>query len=83
MNNKVFGAAILMDLSKTFNILKQDLLITKLHAYGFQHNALKLLYSYLNKRCHRIKVIMSFCSQKESIKSGRQGCAGTTYLIYV
>ena len=33
-NNKAFGA-LLTDLSKAFDCLNRDLLITKLHAYGF------------------------------------------------
>ena len=56
LDNKGFGGAILMDLSKTFDTLNHDLLITKLHAYGFQHDALNLLHSYLSKRWHRTKI---------------------------
>ena len=48
-DNKGFGDAILMDLLKAFDTLNHDLLIGKLHAYGFQHDALKLLHSYLSK----------------------------------
>ena len=50
LDNKGFGGAVLMDLSKAFDTLNQDLLIAKLHVYGFQHDALKLLRSYLSKR---------------------------------
>ena len=39
LDNKGFGSAILMDLSKVFDTLNHDLLIAKLHAYGFQHYA--------------------------------------------
>ena len=68
LDNKGFGGAILMDLSKAFDTLNHDLLISKLHAYGFQHDALKLLHSYLSKRWHRTKVSMSFRSWEELIK---------------
>ena len=34
-DKKCFGGAILMDLSKVFDTIKHDLLITKLDAYGF------------------------------------------------
>ena len=57
---KGFGGAILMDFSKAFYTLNHDLLIAKLHAYGFQHDALTLLHSYLSKRWHRTKVNTSF-----------------------
>ena len=43
LDNKGFVGATLMDLSKAFDTLNHDFLIAKLHAYGFQHNALKLL----------------------------------------
>ena len=64
---------ILMDLSKAFYTLNHNLLITKLHVYGFQHDALKLIHSYLSKRWHRTKVNMSFTSWEELIKGVPQG----------
>ena len=44
--NKGFCGAILMDLSKDFDTLNYDLLIAKLHAYGFQHDA--FIVTFLN-----------------------------------
>ena len=35
-----------MDLSKAFNTLNHDLLIAKLHAYGFSEESLQLIKSY-------------------------------------
>ena len=57
-----------MDLSKAFDTLNHDFLTAKLHAYGFQHNASKLLHSYLSKQWHRTKVNTSFHSWEELIK---------------
>ena len=48
--NKGFEDAILMIFFKTFDTLKNYLLIVKLDAYDFQHKVLKLIvifYSYL------------------------------------
>ena len=73
LDNKGFGGAILMDLSKAFDTLNHDLLIAKLDAYGFQHDALKLLHSYFSKRWHRTKVNTSFSSWEELIKGKPQG----------
>ena len=45
---KLLGA-LLRDLSKAFDCLSQDLLLAKLHAYGFSLSAIRLIYSYLKK----------------------------------
>ena len=45
----VFGA-LLTDLSKAFDCIPHDLIIAKLEAYGFQVDALKLIYDYLSNR---------------------------------
>ena len=42
-----YGGAVLTDLSEAFDTLNHDLLIAKLHAYGFDKNALKPLKSFL------------------------------------
>ena len=47
-NNFIVGS-VLMDLSKAFDCSTHDLLIAKLHSYGFDENALVLVYSYLKK----------------------------------
>ena len=62
-----------MELSKAFDTLNHDLLIAKLHAYGFQHDALKLLHSYLSKRWYRTKVDTSSSSQEELINGVPEG----------
>ena len=45
LDNKGYGGAVLMDLSKAFDTLSHDLLIAKLHAYGFNIKSLKLLHN--------------------------------------
>ena len=54
MNNKGCGGAIFIDLSKAFDTLSTVLLIEKLRAYGFQHDDLKFLHSYLSTIIHKI-----------------------------
>ena len=50
LDKQGYGGAILMDLSKAFDPLDHDLLIAKLHAYGFDYHSLKLIKYYLNER---------------------------------
>ena len=40
LDNKNFVGPVLMDLSKTFDCIPHDLVIAKLHAYGFNENSL-------------------------------------------
>ena len=70
--DKSFGA-LLTDLSKTFDCLPHDLLIAKLHSYGFSLNALPLIHSHLSNRRQRTKVNESYRSWEEILFSVPQG----------
>ena len=48
--------ALFTDLSKAFDCLVRDFLIAKLEAYGFTHEFLKLINSYLTDRKHITKI---------------------------
>ena len=45
LDQKEYGGAVLMDLSKAFDTLNHDLLIAKLHAYGFDRDSLNVRHS--------------------------------------
>ena len=52
IDNHGYAGAIITDLSKAFDTINHELLIAKLHAYGFEKSALMLINSYLkNKFC--------------------------------
>ena len=56
LDSKGYGAAILMDLSKAFDTINHELLIAKLHAYGFTKETLMIIFSYLSDRGQHIKI---------------------------
>ena len=62
LDEKGFCGAVLMDLSKAFDTVNLELLIAKLHAYGFEKSALKLLLNYLSNRWQRTKINKKFSS---------------------
>ena len=56
LDRRLFTGAVLMDLSKAFDCIPGDLLIAKLHAYGFSFERLTFLNSYLRNRKHCVKI---------------------------
>ena len=73
LDNKGYGGAILMDLSKAFDTINHNLLIAKWHAYGFDKDALKLIKSYLTNRRQRTKVNNSYSDWPEILHGVPQG----------
>ena len=47
IDNKGFAGGVLMYLSKAFETINHQLLLAKLHAYGFSKQALAIICSYL------------------------------------
>ena len=62
-DNDQFCPAILTDDSKAFDCIPYDLLIAKLNTYGFDQEALELIYRYLRDRSQKVKVGSSFRNQ--------------------
>ena len=50
------GNSVLMDLTKDFDTINYDLLLTKLRAYEFTNKSLILIKRYLANCCQRTKV---------------------------
>ena len=65
LDDKGFGGAVLIDLPKVFDSLNHKLLISKLHAYGFNRDSLKLINDYLSNRWRSTKMNKSFSSWAE------------------
>ena len=64
---------ILLDLSKAFDSLSHDLLLSKLEAYGFSSSALKLMTDYLKNRFQRVEVGSKFSSWLKILAGVPQG----------
>ena len=58
---------LLTDLSKAFDCISHDLLIAKLHAYGFSKVSLNLINNYLCDRIQRTKIGEHFSSWRKII----------------
>ena len=67
------GMAVLMDLPNAFDTINHELLIAKLHAYGFSKSSLPLLFSYLSDRWQRTKVNLNFSDWHELLQGVPQG----------
>ena len=59
LDKQLYISALFMDLSKAFDCLPHGLIIAKLHAYGLELSACKLLFSYLCGRKQRVKISTS------------------------
>ena len=73
LDNHGFAAGILMDLSKAFDRINHQLLITKLHAYGFTIDAIDLILDYLTDRWQRTKMNTSLSTWVELFSGVPQG----------
>ena len=73
LDNSGVGGMLLTDLSKTFGYLRNDLLIAKLAAYGFDQRSLSFIFSYLSDRIKRTKVNNAYSSYTDIRYGAPQG----------
>ena len=73
LDQKGYAGSILMDLSKAFDTLDYDLLLAKLHAYGFDKQALSMIKSYLKDRWQRTKINTAYSSWVQLLLGVPQG----------
>ena len=55
-----YVGSVLVDLSKAFDTISLELLVAKLHAYGFSKDALTLIASYIFDRWQHVKINDTF-----------------------
>ena len=62
-----------MDLSKSFDSLPHELILTKLHVYGTDIDSLEFLQDYLSNRTQRVKLDFTFSSRLKILLGISQG----------
>ena len=62
-----------MDLSKAFDTINHELMISKLNAYDLDKNSLKTMLSYLCERWQRTKINTTFSSWSQLLQGVPQG----------
>ena len=67
------SGAMLTDLSKAFDCILHNLLIAKLAAYGFDHQSLRIIDSFLSNREQRSKINNAFGRYSQIIYGVPQG----------
>ena len=73
LDRNEYVAAVLMDLSKAFDCLPHDILLSKLSAYGLCDNSVNLLASYLLERKQQVKlngILSSWSVIKKGVPQG-------------
>ena len=73
LDNHGYAGAIITDLSKAFDTINHELLLAKLHAYGFETQALKMIRNYLTNRWYKTKINTSFSTWKKLLSGVPQG----------
>ena len=73
LDKNLIVSAVLMDLSKAFDCIPHDLIISKLAAYGFKRETLKLIYCYLKGRKQCVKINNTYSDYNEIISGVPQG----------
>ena len=83
LDNKWYGGAILMDLSKAFETFNRDLFIAKLHVFRFSKELLKLIKSYLTNRWQRTKLNTGFSKRTDKLLRVSQGFVLELFLFNI
>ena len=73
-----YAEILLTDLSKGFDCINHELLIAKLHAYGFSLESLTFIQSYLTSRIQRVKINFSF-REYSNVKSAQGSISGPLF----
>ena len=70
MDKRLMSLLVLLDLSKAFDCVHHELLLTKLKYLGFSDAVIGWFSSYLDKRCHRVFISVDLFSAWVEIITG-------------
>ena len=73
LDSKRIVGMVIMELSKAFDCIAQELLITKLEAYGFRIDRQRLIFDYLTSRKQRVRINSTYSSWHEIASGVPQG----------
>ena len=73
VNKRSKVGTVIMDLSKAFDSLNNELLLAKLEAYDLDNNAVSFMRSYLTNRLQRCKINNSFSEWAKTSSAVPQG----------
>ena len=73
LDNVFLVGPVFVDLSKAFDSIPHELIISKLHAYGFDENASVLIQSYLKKRKQSVRINNVYSSFRHTVSGVPQG----------
>ena len=84
-DSKGVFAAVLTDLSKAFDCISHELLLAKLHAYGFDQISLTFMHAYLSQRLQKTKVGSTFSELMSILFGFPQGSilGPPLFIIYI
>ena len=83
LDKREYIGMFMMDLSKAFDCIPHEILIAKLHAYGFSRDSLKLIYNYLKDRKQQVKINAEYSSWEEIPEGVPQGSVLGTLLFNI
>lgn len=73
MDNSKVTFLILIDFSKAFDTIHHELLLSKLHFYGFSNGIIQWFRSYLSARTQVVQLHGQFSDEREILKGVPQG----------
>lgn len=84
LDNNMATVLILLDYSKAFDMIDHELLLSKLHYFGFDNNAIELIKSFLAKRIQLVKINDTISNAKDVESGVPQGSilGPLLYIIY-